>query len=409
MADAECISLAVAHDGHGHGEAGIDKIVSTGDGLVWAASGSSAVKRWKAPRRRVERAAAMSSSAHTSLNSPIDGLPSPDEPVMTRRGPRRALTVDVPPHPATVRARHSHSLSLPPPPANDDDEGVRTSYGLPFESLVRLSGPHDPFGMSFSPGLGRRDTDVATLYSAASVHSVPAHRLGSIFPSLSLINNNNATPSSTAYYSGRAASPVASEITHDEFAEGMPPKTPRADWEERDELADAVPLESEPDYVISGGTGLVRAALLSDRVHALAVDARGLVSAWDLARGIRVGVWSRKEVCAAWARAQESGHEDDEDGGHQEHEGGDEHSLSPREALEFVRERVEGEAVVPAWCTVEARVGVLTVHLNERCFEAEVYADEAGSVAPADGKGRPEDVRGKHSSLYSSFQDVKAH
>ncbi|KZV64544.1 hypothetical protein PENSPDRAFT_639534 [Peniophora sp. CONT] len=409
MADAECIALAVAHDGvHGQ-ETGIDKIVSSGDGLVWAASGSSAVKRWRAPKRRVDRAAAMSNSS-TNLNSPIDGLPSPDEPVLTRRGPRRALTVDVPSHPpvshpGSLRGRHSHSLSLPPgshPLSNtntngEDEEGVRTSYGLPFESLVRLSGPHDPFGMGFSPGLGRRDTDVATLYSAASVHSVPAHRLGSIFPSLSLINTTPGTSASNQYYGGRAGSPVASEITHDEFAEGMPPKTPRADWEERDELTDAVPLEGSPDYVIGGGTGLVRAALLSDRVHALAVDARGVVSAWDLARGICVGIWSRKEVCGAWARSH-SDHEhsegEEEGGGHGNGNGhDDEHTLSPREALEFVRERVEGEAVVPAWCAVEARVGVLTVHLNERCFEAEVYADEAGAVGVGDGKGRPEDVR----------------
>ena len=51
---------------------------------------------------------------------------------------------------------------------------------------------------------------------------------------------------------------------------------------------------------------------------------------------------------------------------------------SPREALETVRERIEGEAVVPAWAALETKTGVLTVHVGERCFEAEVYADEAG-------------------------------
>ena len=51
---------------------------------------------------------------------------------------------------------------------------------------------------------------------------------------------------------------------------------------------------------------------------------------------------------------------------------------SPRESLETVRERIEGEAVVPAWAALETKTGVLTVHVGERCFEAEVYADEAG-------------------------------
>ena len=51
---------------------------------------------------------------------------------------------------------------------------------------------------------------------------------------------------------------------------------------------------------------------------------------------------------------------------------------SPREALETVRERIEGEAVVVSWASVDTKTGLLTVHLNERCFEAEIYADEAG-------------------------------
>ena len=51
---------------------------------------------------------------------------------------------------------------------------------------------------------------------------------------------------------------------------------------------------------------------------------------------------------------------------------------SPREALEAVKERIEGEAVVANWAGVDTKTGLLTVHLNERCFEAEVYADEAG-------------------------------
>ena len=58
--------------------------------------------------------------------------------------------------------------------------------------------------------------------------------------------------------------------------------------------------------------------------------------------------------------------------------GSDERERGPREALEIVRERIEGEAVVATWCTADTKAGVLTIHMNERCFEAEVYADEVG-------------------------------
>ena len=51
---------------------------------------------------------------------------------------------------------------------------------------------------------------------------------------------------------------------------------------------------------------------------------------------------------------------------------------SPREVLEAVRELIEGQAVIAKWASVETRGGVLVVHLNERCFEVEVYADELG-------------------------------
>ena len=51
---------------------------------------------------------------------------------------------------------------------------------------------------------------------------------------------------------------------------------------------------------------------------------------------------------------------------------------SPREALEAVREKIEGQAVIPKWASVETKGGLLVVHLNERCFEVEVYADELG-------------------------------
>ena len=52
---------------------------------------------------------------------------------------------------------------------------------------------------------------------------------------------------------------------------------------------------------------------------------------------------------------------------------------SPSELLKLVKERIEGQATVGTWCTVETQTGLLAVHLDEsRCFDGEVYADEAG-------------------------------
>lgn len=51
---------------------------------------------------------------------------------------------------------------------------------------------------------------------------------------------------------------------------------------------------------------------------------------------------------------------------------------SPRELLEAVRDRIEGECVISPWSTVDTRIGNLIIHVSERCFETEIYADEAG-------------------------------
>jgi WD repeat-containing protein 48 len=46
---------------------------------------------------------------------------------------------------------------------------------------------------------------------------------------------------------------------------------------------------------------------------------------------------------------------------------------------------------VPSWCTIDTRIGALTVHLDEgRCFDAEVYVDEIEKTPDPE---RPEDQR----------------
>ena len=69
---------------------------------------------------------------------------------------------------------------------------------------------------------------------------------------------------------------------------------------------------------------------------------------------------------------------------------------SPRDALDIVRKRIDGEAFVVPWSFVDTSMGVLNVHLDEHAFDAELYADELGlppdRTLPA--SINPEDVRG---------------
>lgn len=141
------------------------------------------------------------------------------------------------------------------------------------------------------------------------------------------------------------------------------------------ELAsEAIPFNPNPDMVIKGSHGLVRAVLLNDRMHALTVDTVGEVAVWDIIRGLCCGWYMKEDVQAASLRGSLDGSARSRD---QSSAIGD-NEWSPRQALEAVRERIEGEAVVSAWSSVDTKTGVLTVNINERCFEAEIYADEAG-------------------------------
>lgn len=51
---------------------------------------------------------------------------------------------------------------------------------------------------------------------------------------------------------------------------------------------------------------------------------------------------------------------------------------SPCEALETVKEPIEGAAAVVSWASIDTKTGLLSVHLNERRFETGIYVDETG-------------------------------
>ncbi|KAJ3840110.1 hypothetical protein EV361DRAFT_944237 [Lentinula raphanica] len=340
VSEGECILLC--QDTHETAIAeGINKIVALDDNLLWTASGSSTIRRWRVPQRRAVRAR----SAHFD-GEPVERPSFPESPRSTV---------------SSVKRGHSENSSLSRSLRSDSDHIQRDKgekgmlYGIPFESLVKLTSPNIPFG--FYSSTKDRDPEIATLYSAASVMSVP--------------KTNPRSPIRSTF--SPPISHSKSQTHRSETVVELP--SARALFEEREIAADAVPLYTEPDDVIRGDHGLVRSIILNDRIHALTVDTSGTVEVWDIARCICKGKFTKEDVAAASIRAPSSNGSGSRGG-----DGANERERSPREALEIVQERIEREVVVLPWSTADTKSGVLSIHLTERCFDAEVYADEAGFV-----------------------------
>jgi WD repeat-containing protein 48 len=306
------------------------------DNLLWTASGHSSIKRWLSPPRRSVRASTFLTDLDVRLHR---GAESPGFF-------RRKDHVEVPSEPDTrPSTSHGHAASHAPSimSASRDGESEATLNGIPSGTLIHLVSPHEPFTAYASPR--GRDPEVATLYSAASVKSVPQ-------------KNILRSPAKATFKD----SPIRSGRTED----SIPSRNPRTVYEERELAANAIPFQNEPDDIILGEHGLVRCMILSDRIHTLVVDTSGEVAAWNIVRGVCMGRFLREDVAAASTTGSVAGASNGE------------RERSPREALETVRERIEGEAAVSSWLNADTKAGVLMIHVNERCFEAEIYADEVG-------------------------------
>ena len=379
---------------------GVTKLVALDDLLVWTAGGSSSLRRWRVPPRRAVRAAALIETP-TSVVSRL-------RPSRSAESRPRSITLELPPSPPLHRQpRHTSSMSTTSPPTVESPprvlsedgagEGETTWYGLPYDCLVHLASPlNDPF-TPFSPVYrGRGDADVATLYSAASLMSVSARPVLLRTP-LRGIFQSPPSPTQSPASLGRPASPAHSDFSPSigglgtgGLGMGSPGaggaaaglSRHRTEFESREVVADAQPFSPTPDFVLVGAPGLVRAALLSNRVHALTVDTAGTVAVWDIIRAVCVGQFVREDVVAASTNGSE----------HANEEGW---VCGPREALDIVRERIDGEAVVVSWSAVDTSTGVLNVHLDEHAFDAELYADELGCTPdrPLPAGVGPEDMR----------------
>ncbi|CAL5339663.1 unnamed protein product [Camellia sinensis] len=110
-----------------------------------------------------------------------------------------------------------------------------------------------------------------------------------------------------------------------------------------------VPVYKEPSVTIPGTPGIVKHEILNNRRHVLTKDTAGSVKLWEITKGIVV-----------------------EDYG----------EVSFEEKKEELFEMVS----IPAWFTVDTRLGSLSVHLDTpQCFSAEMYSADLNII------GKPED------------------
>ncbi|KAL4872677.1 hypothetical protein BDV12DRAFT_183009 [Aspergillus spectabilis] len=148
------------------------------------------------------------------------------------------------------------------------------------------------------------------------------------YESLLLLSNTSTLPSSR----------VPQSVAQRSIANGQP-TSPQPDID--DDLGLTLPAYALPEETVEGQHGLIKHFLLNDRKRTLTQDSAGEVVLWDLLRCVPIRSFGKR-------------HMDD------------------------VASEVNTIESVATWCTIDIRTGRLSVILEPgRCFDAEIYADEA--------------------------------
>ncbi|KAG0023247.1 hypothetical protein BGZ80_009982 [Entomortierella chlamydospora] len=114
------------------------------------------------------------------------------------------------------------------------------------------------------------------------------------------------------------------------------------------------PIFEEPENEIEGEHGLIKCVILNNRRMVVTEDKCGEVALWDIIKCVQLETYTGRK-------------------------------------LDEVVNELNTVESVPTWCTVDTRIGALTVHMDEgRCFDAEVYVDEIEETPDPE---RPEDQR----------------
>ncbi|PVG01194.1 hypothetical protein CPB86DRAFT_805384 [Serendipita vermifera] len=434
LSEGECVLLCKETPSkESIGTEGINNIIVLDDQFVWTATASSTINCWKVPPARSNRITNSPGDGEQEFTSSPTTFAMPISPFgigldsnqASTRGPQNRHSLNAEREgwtrsesPASLPdltskrmesiggasplhiPRGGSALSSALQDSNPSDTSLHTAggrtpgvtsppvgpsntlFGIPYESLIKLSSPADGF---VSPLFAKhKETDVATLYSAASIKSVPVPiRQFGLVQQHEPVRSQTVSHSQSGFRSllrrsitsfegmgvGMAISPGQMSGKNTAMQADEVEDAARLAYESREVAADAQPVRPRPDFCIPGTQGIVRSVVLNDRWHALTVDTMGHVGVWDIARGQCIGKYEKVDV--------EEALRDDAAKGSQKQE----YKWSPREALEVVRERVEGEAVVQAWCTVDSSIGNLMVHIHSgQAFDAEIFADDAGYI-----------------------------
>ncbi|OBZ91909.1 hypothetical protein A0J61_00044 [Choanephora cucurbitarum] len=101
-----------------------------------------------------------------------------------------------------------------------------------------------------------------------------------------------------------------------------------------------IPLRSTPDDAIAGKPGIISHLVLQNRRHILTKDTNGEITMWDLTKCCQIENFGKRDI-------------------------------------EDVAYEVNSIESFPAWCSVDTKIGAITVQLHElNCFDCEMYADE---------------------------------
>ncbi|ORY81319.1 WD40-repeat-containing domain protein [Protomyces lactucae-debilis] len=111
------------------------------------------------------------------------------------------------------------------------------------------------------------------------------------------------------------------------------------DSERRASVESLEPKREAPEATIQGQAGLIAHVMLSDRIHVLTRDTAGVVSLWNIAQCQKVKDYGKVDI-------------------------------------EHVEDTLQSPLAIPSWCSVNTRVGALTVEMDPRnLLDAETYFD----------------------------------
>lgn len=391
--DGECVLLAKVDKEEGRrGTEGICQIIGMDDEFVWTATGSASVKRWRDVGRKRDRLEAAVPAGDRRGSLPTSGLgtSSMAQPVTPEAAPTPTVLVDgfIPPRPKKTTAADGGNApnagrtvafaetSKPTNPFEDPSEVVRSTLGVrrttgsgaPIAGSILSVASSRTGGAEYA--MGRNGVAYAhqiCLGLKSGPRGFGGSTLDMTEPDETKARESYLGSAMSFRRSSLARNGVASLNTHNAGGQATPDPADvtRRDFESREILVEADPLRAEPAEIIRGRHGLIRAMMLNDRQHALTIDTGGQVAVWNVIQGKCLGRYDENEISGVY---QESGYDLQDIAGR-----------DSKEALDIVRERIEGESSTITWCTVDTRIGSLTVHVEEnRCFDAEVYADEVG-------------------------------